>query len=86
MDKAVSIAITSKPCEVRQYPTFRVQRTSKSIRRNFTVCVKPLDFREDISYHLIQWIEIIRILGADRIDFYVQKLRENTTKVLKWLV
>lgn len=85
-ENAVSVSITTKPCLINRYPTFKVKYKNEDLKRNFTVCVKPLDFREDKSYHLIQWIEILRILGVDKIEFYVKKLRKNTLEVFKWYV
>lgn len=85
-EKAVDVSITTKPCEIKRYPRFTIKYNGKRKERNFTVCVKPLDFRDDISYHLIQWIEVLKILGADKINFYVKKLRKETLKVLKWFV
>lgn len=86
MERVVRVSITTKPCKVRQNPTFNIKHPSSDNRRNFTVCIKPLDFRKDISLHLIQWIEILRILGVDRMEFYVKHLKKETLKVLKWLV
>lgn len=85
-DKPVSVSITKNHCKVRQQPHFILEGLMNSTRRDFTVCVKPLDFREDISRHLIQWIEIMKILGANKIEFYVKELGEGSLKILKWLV
>lgn len=85
-ERTVAVSIASQPCEVKKNPTFSLQSVSKDVKRDFTVCVKPLDFREDITHHLIQWIEVLKLLGADRIEFYVKKLNIGTRKVLKWLV
>lgn len=83
-ETVVGVSITTKPCEMRPNSTFKLNDTVKDVERNFSVCVKPLDFREEISHHLVQWIEILRILGAEKIDFYVKRLAKDTTKVLKW--
>lgn len=53
-------------------------------KKLITVCVKPLNFDQDVSEHLIQWIEINRILGASSIDVYVKKVHPNVRKVLSW--
>lgn len=51
-------------------------------RQYFAVCVKPMDFSEDISKRLIEWIELQLILGADVIQFYVYSVDQNARKVL----
>ncbi|KAJ2940151.1 hypothetical protein O0L34_g11716 [Tuta absoluta] len=54
-------------------------------RKEFAVCVKGLDFlHEDLSVRLVEWIELIRLLGADKIFFYELQVHPNITKVLKY--
>ncbi|KAF5293566.1 hypothetical protein FQA39_LY03051 [Lamprigera yunnana] len=62
-----------------------VPRETKD-RNNYTmtVCVKPLYFLEDVSKQLMQWVEINKILGADRFDFYVYKVHKNVYKLLNF--
>lgn len=55
-----------------------------SPKRLVTICVKPLDFDHDISEHLIQWIEINKILGASKIEIYVRRAHPKTLRILKW--
>ncbi|CAH2052505.1 unnamed protein product, partial [Iphiclides podalirius] len=51
----------------------------------FAVCVKGLDFlHEDLSVRLVEWIEMVRILGADKIFFYELQVHPNITKVLDY--
>uniref|UniRef100_A0A2H1WBD4 Glycosyltransferase family 92 protein n=1 Tax=Spodoptera frugiperda TaxID=7108 RepID=A0A2H1WBD4_SPOFR len=52
-------------------------------RKDFAVCVKGLDFlHEDLSVRLVEWIELVRLLGADKIFFYELQVHPNITKVL----
>ena len=54
-------------------------------RKEFAVCVKGLDFpNDDLSVRLIEWIELLRILGADKIFFYNLEVHPNVTKVLNY--
>ncbi|XP_018006564.1 uncharacterized protein LOC108664482 [Hyalella azteca] len=53
-------------------------------KRQYLVCVKGLNFIEDISYRLIEWVELILILGATKIDFYVYHVHEATWNVLRY--
>ncbi|XP_034938237.1 uncharacterized protein [Chelonus insularis] len=49
----------------------------------FTLCIKGLDFDEDISERLIAFFELSRILGASMFYVYVFNVHENVTKVLR---
>lgn len=50
--------------------------------RNFTVCVKDLNFSSDISDRLVEWFELLKLLGADKVDVYVAKINRSVKKVL----
>ncbi|XP_043588777.1 uncharacterized protein LOC122570476 [Bombus pyrosoma] len=52
-------------------------------RRQFTLCIKGLDFDEDISRKIVAFIEFHRILGAEHFYFYVFNVHENVLKVLR---
>lgn len=52
-------------------------------RQEFTLCIKGLDFDEDISRKLIAFVELHRILGAKLFYFYVFNVHENVLKVLR---
>ncbi|XP_044739083.1 uncharacterized protein LOC123300562 [Chrysoperla carnea] len=53
-------------------------------KKDFAVCVKGLDFlHDDLSVRLVEWIEMLSILGADKIFFYELQVHPNISKVLK---
>lgn len=52
-------------------------------RRQFTLCIKGLDFDEDISRRLVAFVELHRILGAQLFYFYVFSVHENVLRVLR---
>merc|ERR1711997_703825 len=53
-------------------------------KKKFAVCVKSLDFpEEDISVRLVEWIELVAALGAEKIYFYVLHVHDNITRVLE---
>lgn len=79
-----SVSVTTKPCDNEGGNSFLITDDKDKSHHTFTVCVKPLDFPEDISERLIQWIEINRILGAERIEIYVKSIEKNVWKILKW--
>lgn len=52
-------------------------------KKEFAVCVKGLDFlHEDLSVRLVEWIELLRLLGASKIFLYELEIHPNITKVL----
>lgn len=55
--------------------------------RRFGVCVKGLDFlHDDTSLRLIEWIELLLILGVEKIFFYEFTVHPNVKKVLDYYV
>lgn len=53
-------------------------------KRRFMVCVKTMDFLYvDMSWRLIEWLETMRALGADKVVFYDGQVHANMTRVMK---
>lgn len=59
------------------------QQPRSSSKRQFTMCIKGLDFDEDIARKLITFIELNRILGARLFYFYVFSVSENVLRALR---
>merc|ERR1712241_89105 len=54
-------------------------------KKEFAVCAKGLDFpTDDLSVRLIEWIELLHVLGADKIFLYNLEIHPNVTKVLNY--
>ncbi|CAF1141265.1 unnamed protein product [Adineta ricciae] len=54
-------------------------------KEDFAVCVKGLDFMHtDISVRLVEWIELLYILGVKKIFFYQFDVHPNISKVLNY--
>ncbi|KAI2809534.1 hypothetical protein BLOT_000683 [Blomia tropicalis] len=52
-------------------------------KQEFAVCVKGLDFlHEDLSVRLVEWIELLRLQGANKIFLYELEIHPNISKVL----
>ncbi|XP_059473573.1 uncharacterized protein LOC132195525 [Neocloeon triangulifer] len=53
-------------------------------KENFAVCVKALNFKHkaDMAVRLVEWIELLKILGADKITFYELAIHANISTVL----
>lgn len=57
--------------------------TTNNKKKDFVVCVKPLEFAEnDMTHRLIEWIELLRLVGVELIQFYVYSINSNMTRVL----
>lgn len=77
-----SISIVERPCDTSTN-NLRVIYNKPDVKRGFAVCVKGLDFlHDDLSVRLVEWIELIGLLGADKIFFYQLQVHPNVSKVL----
>lgn len=82
-----AVSLVEAPCD-RAANCLRVhfdRPSPPAPRKDFAVCVKGLDFlHEDLSVRLVEWIELLRLLGADKIFFYELQVHPNITKVLEY--
>lgn len=82
-----SVSLVENPCD-RATNNLRVHYEPPeqgAARGDFAVCVKGLDFlHEDLSVRLVEWIELVRLLGAEKIYFYELQVHPNITKVLEY--
>ncbi|KAL1454978.1 hypothetical protein WDU94_009105 [Cyamophila willieti] len=77
-----SVSIVEKMCDTATN-NLRVIYNKPKEKKGFAVCVKGLDFlHNDLSVRLVEWIELLNILGADKIFFYELQTHPNITKVL----
>ncbi|KAL3860063.1 hypothetical protein ACJMK2_010232 [Sinanodonta woodiana] len=53
------------------------------IKRNFTVCVSPLNMNYSRAYEIVEWLELNIILGADYFLIYNYSSAFNIRKVMK---
>ncbi|GLV36768.1 uncharacterized protein CBL_02397 [Carabus blaptoides fortunei] len=78
-----SVSLVEKPCD-NTTNNLRVIFDKPEKKKDFAVCVKGLDFlHEDLSVRLVEWIELLGLLGADKIFFYELQVHPNISKVLK---
>ncbi|KAJ2949124.1 hypothetical protein O0L34_g6065 [Tuta absoluta] len=76
------VSVVTEPCDD---PTnaFSIQPSlDAEYKRNFTICVKDLNFNRDISQNLIEWIETNKILGVDMIDMYIDSISKDSENIL----
>ena len=79
-----SVSLTEKGCEP---PTnnLRINNIVPAVKKRFAVCVKGLDFLQvDMSVRLVEWIELLGLLGADKIFLYELEVHPNISRVLRY--
>jgi hypothetical protein len=81
---SVYLSLNKNPCQIG-CQKFKISLKPQPIKNTFTLCVKPLNFRKDISDHLLQWVAINRVLGADKIALYVESVTKKTQKFLEFV-
>ncbi|KAK2718444.1 uncharacterized protein LOC136037819 isoform X2 [Artemia franciscana] len=80
----VSVSLVQKPCDAAR-TNLRVINDRPEKKGKFAVCVKGLDFLDvDLSVRLIEWIELLSILGAEKIFLYELEVHPNISKALKY--
>ncbi|XP_065347531.1 uncharacterized protein LOC135944468 isoform X2 [Cloeon dipterum] len=81
-----SVTLVGRPCD-RATNNLRVVHNplQEEYKKDFVVCVKALNLKHNASFaiRLVEWIELLRILGADKIVFYELHVHENITRVLE---
>lgn len=82
--KYVSVVENECDTAANNFPViFNMPKMTKK-KAKFGICTKDLDFPEDQSNMMIEWIEILSLLGADKIFVYVISIHPNMMKVLKY--
>ncbi|CAG9786756.1 unnamed protein product [Diatraea saccharalis] len=76
------VSIVTQPCDDPTNAFYLAPVTPRKYERNFTICVKDMNFADDISQDLIEWIETNRILGVEMIDLYIDKIKEESENTL----
>jgi hypothetical protein len=80
-----SVSIVEKQCDTATNNLKVIYNLPADDRKKgFAVCVKGLDFLyDDLSVKMVEWIELITLLGADKIYFYELQVHPNISKVLR---
>lgn len=79
-----SVSLVENRCS-KASNNLRIINNRPEQKQEFAVCVKGLDFlHEDLSVRLVEWIELLRLLGAQKIFLYELEIHPNITKVLNY--
>ncbi|XP_065361426.1 uncharacterized protein LOC135955063 [Calliphora vicina] len=82
-----SVSLVAAPCDKATNHVRVIYRPLKSRekKRDFAVCIKGLDFPyTDLSYRLVEYMESLRVLGAQKVIVYNLESHANITKVLNY--
>ncbi|KAL7012492.1 hypothetical protein ACKWTF_014883 [Chironomus riparius] len=60
------------------------KRPKRNKKEAFIVSVKRFEFTDDISLQIIEWSEILKILGVNKVEFFVHFCHSNVLNVLKF--
>jgi hypothetical protein len=84
-----SVSLIENPCDIPENNLRVIHNVEKHIKkenekRKFAVCLKDFDFKDDNSMWMIEWLEILKLLGANKVFIYVLKIHPKTLKALKF--
>ena len=80
----VSVSLVEKTREAASN-NLRVNNNVPDKRGGFAVCVKGLDFTDELlSVRLIEWIELLAVLGVEKIILYEFELHPTVSSVLHY--
>eukprot|EP00092_Neocalanus_flemingeri_P099774 GFUD01127316.1.p1 GENE.GFUD01127316.1~~GFUD01127316.1.p1 ORF type:complete len:574 (-),score=144.49 GFUD01127316.1:85-1806(-) len=78
-----SVSIVENQCDTATINLRVIHNKPEGEKKKFAVCVKGMDFPDDdLSVRLVEWIELLNTLGADKIFLYNLEVHPNVTKVL----
>ena len=77
-----SVSLVSNKCD-KITNNLKVVNNRPPVKKRFAVCVKGLDFLyEDMSVRLVEWLELLKILGASKVFLYDLEVHPNISKVI----
>ena len=80
-----SVSLVEEQCETSTNYLNVIYNLPRDNKDKFAVCVKGLDFPlEDLSVRLVEWLEVLKALGADKIFLYSLDVHPNVSRVLDY--
>ncbi|KAF8771025.1 hypothetical protein HNY73_018487 [Argiope bruennichi] len=80
----IAVSVITKPCvEPTNVFWFNSTHSDTNQTRDFAICLKPLNFQNDISSRLLEWLELQFLLGASNITIYMYHLNQRTLEMLR---
>ena len=86
----VSVSLVQSECQKDKKPSNNLRIFNKhredGLKKGIAVCSKALSLLEDNSLRLIEWIELLRALGAEKVIIGVLSVHPNLMKVSETLL
>jgi hypothetical protein len=84
----LAVSVVENRCDDATNLLKVIYSAANEVKKNrFAVCVKGMYFpHEDLSARMIEWVELLTILGAEKIFLYEFHVHPNVTKVLQYYV
>ncbi|XP_047740917.1 uncharacterized protein LOC125179322 [Hyalella azteca] len=81
-----SVSLVENPCDMAVINLRVINNVPEhGEKKEFAVCVKGLDYlHADLSVRLVEWLETLHYLGADKIFLYELEVHPNISKVLNY--
>lgn len=79
-----NVSLVTEPCACPPNSLALPRTPERDPKHGIAVCVKGLDFAEDISARLVEWLELQFLLGADRVFFYIFQVHPKVDLVLRY--
>ncbi|VDO44178.1 unnamed protein product [Haemonchus placei] len=80
--KNLFVSITREPCSAQRVAVRVRISQSMAEKEAVAICVKGMDFQEDVSLRLVEWLEAQYLLGVSTVTTYVYTVPKNVQKVL----
>ncbi|CAG9534530.1 unnamed protein product [Cercopithifilaria johnstoni] len=82
----LTISLSKTPCKSQKISSRVQMPPSRQEKSGIAVCVKGLDYIEDMSERLVEWIEMQFITGADTITVYTYSVPRKMQEVLNYYI
>ena len=86
MENATGVTIGTLGSSGRRPPNLLKIRESPKANRTFTICLRPIHFRETAAYDIVEWVEYYRLMGVDYFMIYNFTSDPLTDKILNYYV
>ena len=79
----LAVSLVEEDCETPTNYLSIIYNLPAGEKGKFAVCVKGMDFPlDDLSVRMVEWLEVLKALGADKIFLYNLDVHPNVRKVL----
>ncbi|CAL4119663.1 unnamed protein product [Meganyctiphanes norvegica] len=81
-----SVSLVESPCDNAKTNINVINnQPALGVKQNIAVCVKGLDLlRVDFSVRLVEWLELLYLLGVNKVIMYELEVHPNISKVLSY--